>query len=103
MARNVQYHGLHQTEDDGWKHLGDLSDDEGNAWAVYQGRVNQKGWSNIKVAVYGKAKAKGNYWVAWSGERLARSSEAAKMADARPKLYDGLVTMLQQAEGLDLI
>lgn len=114
MANPYRYKGLHVDAKDGWTHLGDLSDDDNKVWAVYQGRINAKGWSNIKLAARSNVMHKGNYWLAWSGSRLASNTELRKLDDRRPELHLALLDLMDDrlaaevnaepdADGYDLI
>ena len=99
MPRAKRYAGTHPDDNGGLMHLADLSDRDGEEWAVYAGEPNAKGWADVKLAVHGKAKHKGNYWLVWNGERFAKGTEHFKLVDRRPELADALTDLLQ---GLDL-
>lgn len=103
MARKARHTGRHRFDDDRWRHLGDLQDAKGLRWSAYIRPAPAGDWHKVKLAVHGRAAGKANYWLSWNGERLAVHVEVGQLAETRPELHQGLLALLRERSGLDLI
>lgn len=45
------------------------------------------GWRNLKLCSKTE-RSKGNFWLAWNGERLSMSSDAGKLDAQHPDVFD---------------
>ena len=62
---------------------------------VYSSPALATGWWTLKVAADGEAPNKGNYWMAWNGERIAMGREAKIMKANRPRLFEDIVAFMR--------
>ena len=55
-------------------------------------------WRNLKLVRSGDA-PKHNWWLAWNGKRLARSNDAAKLAEHHPEVEAWVIEALSSTRG----
>lgn len=67
---------------------------ETRGWILVRHAVSG-GWHQLKLAAK-IAQPKGNYWLAWNGERLAMSSDAKKLNTYHPDVYDWVVEVMER-------
>jgi hypothetical protein len=51
-------------------------------------------WHNLKLVLLDGRYRKRNWWLAWNGDRLARSSDATKLHQYRRDIYDWVTEVL---------
>jgi hypothetical protein len=94
------YRGNHPSRD--WDLLGTTSDVSGD-WCVYTKAQNTSDWLSVKVVAKGRCPGGANYWLSWSGTRLANGCDIARIAQHRPELLAAVRRLLAEREGLDLL
>ncbi len=81
-----------------WDRIGEVVCDALCEWGVYRKKTEGQGWVPVKMAAVSPVPCKANYYLKWSGDRLAGGKETDLLAEHRPELYDELVKLLKQLE-----
>lgn len=74
---------------DGWEHIWYGEDVEWTL-AIREGAE----WQQVKLAANGAVEHKANYWLAWNGERMAKSTDFGLLEKNRPELSARVVRCL---------
>lgn len=78
---------------DGWEHIGDIEQDV--CWRVFVRQKADSEWMTAKVAAYGRAQGKANYWLGWNGKRFSQQVDTFAMMQDRPELLHKVERMLE--------
>jgi hypothetical protein len=54
---------------------------------------HKNGWLSLKLIASGRRR-KRNWWLGWNGDRLARNSDAGRLQDQEPEIYDWVIAAL---------
>jgi hypothetical protein len=64
-------------------------------------KPSSNGWRNLKVVVPFQSKRRTHlsYWLAWNGQRWARSGELRRICDWYPEIAEELTALLETPNG----
>jgi hypothetical protein len=88
--------------EDGWEFVTVVRDGDGG-WAVFVKPQASPDWITAKVCAQQPVPFKANYWLAWSGSRLANGGDFYKLAEHRTDLLAAVRAALLEHECRDLL
>ena len=65
-------------------------------WRLFLRGSDDRGWTNGKLVVDGKAPRKANYWIGWRDGRLARTRDTGTLYAGRQELYEQVESFINQ-------
>ena len=83
-----RYRGNPVQDEGGWEHI--WYGESGWTMAIKAGAE----WQQVKLAANGTAEHKANYWLAWNGERMAKSTDYGLLEKNRPELAARVIRCL---------
>lgn len=70
-----------------WEFIGDVNHESIN-WKIFKKITLYRKWTSYKLVSTKTVKFKGNYLLAWNGDRFAESKCYNAIIDHRPDLFD---------------
>lgn len=84
-----------------WRLVGQIEKTKGEEFLVFVKNENEAEWISIKLVARKPVKRKGNYWLAWNGERFADGHCLKALRQNRPELEEAVLEMLAKIQKND--
>lgn len=86
----------------GWEFVSEVEASDAR-WSVFVKPQPSSDWVTVKACAHGRVLGKANYWLSWSGSRIANGCDFGRLAQDRPELLAVVRAALIERECRDLL